>query len=90
MSSFLLCVILRPPLLSLLTLRHIKEAIAATHLKLTSSQLTRIEKVLKESIGPVGEVYEIERLSTGKHASIMHYNLNQLHQPLHLEELCHR
>ena len=72
------------------TLRHLKEAIAATHLKLTSTQLTQIDQVLEESVGPAGKVYEIERHSTGKHASIMRYNLNQLHQPAHLEELCRR
>ena len=67
-----------------------KEATAASHLKLTPAQLARIGEVLEDSAGPAGEVYALERLSTGKHAAIMRYNLNQLHQSSHLEELCHR
>ena len=62
----------------------------ACHLKLSSKDLSTINDVLSKSEGVAGEVYELERCMTGCHGSIMKYNLNQVNQASHLEELCER
>ena len=62
----------------------------ACHLKLSSEDLSAINDVLSKSEGVAGEVYELERCMTGCHGSIMKYNLNQVNQASHLEELCER
>ena len=63
---------------------------AACHLKLTSDDLSAINNVLSKSEGVGGQVYGLERCMTGRHGSIMKYNLNQVNQASHLEELCER
>ena len=62
----------------------------ACHLKLNSEDLSAIDSVLSISDGVPGQVYELERCITGRHGSIMKYNLNQVNEALHLEELCER
>lgn len=62
----------------------------ACHLKLTSEDLSAINDVVSKSRGVAGQVYGLERCMGGRHANIMKYNLNQINQASHLEELCER
>jgi aryl-alcohol dehydrogenase-like predicted oxidoreductase len=43
---------------------------------LSGDDHSRIAAILAESRGPLGDVYTLERDRTGRHGSIMHYNLN--------------
>ena len=45
--------------------------------KLSEIDLMKINSLLSESKGPNGPFYELERDKTGKHGSIMKYNLNE-------------
>lgn len=63
---------------------------AACHLRLNSEDFGAINDVLSKSEGVAGQVYGLERCMTGRHGSIMKYNLNQVNQASHLEELCER
>ncbi|MBL0371987.1 aldo/keto reductase [Rhizobium sp. KVB221] len=45
-------------------------------MELTAEDRARIEAVIARSTGPEGDVYTLERDRTGRHGSIMHYNLN--------------
>ncbi|TLF44354.1 aldo/keto reductase [Maribacter aurantiacus] len=44
---------------------------------LTQHDLVKIEAIVSRSKGPNGPFYELERDKTGKHGSIMKYNLNE-------------
>lgn len=44
---------------------------------LDASDLNQIEAIVSQSKGPNGPFYELERDKTGKHGSIMKYNLNE-------------
>lgn len=44
---------------------------------LNASDLNKIEAIIAKSNGPKGPFYELERDKTGKHGSIMKYNLNE-------------
>ena len=44
---------------------------------LTASDLNKINIIVAQSNGPTGAFYELERDKTGKHGSIMKYNLNE-------------
>lgn len=44
--------------------------------RLTTEDISQIQKVIDLSDGPIGPFYELERDKTGKHGSIMKYNLN--------------
>jgi len=61
----------------------------ACYLRLTALDLGAIEQVLSRS-GVSGGVYELERRRSGSHGRIMKYNLNQVNQAAHLEEICER
>ena len=43
---------------------------------LTDTDKVDIEAVLARRTGPLGDIYTLERDRTGRHGSIMHYNLN--------------
>ncbi len=43
---------------------------------LSDAELAAIQAVIDRSSGPEGDVYTLERDRTGRHGSIMHYNLN--------------
>jgi aryl-alcohol dehydrogenase-like predicted oxidoreductase len=43
---------------------------------LTSEDRRQIAAIIAERKGPLGDVYTLERDRTGRHGSIMHYNLN--------------
>ena len=70
--------------------RHVRSTIASSALKLTAQDISEIESVLVKATGPSGSIYELEREVSGPHGRIMKYNLNQINQGSHLEELCHR
>ena len=70
--------------------RHIQSIAASTTLKLTVQDVAEIDTILVRAKGPSGSVYELEREFKGPHGRIMKYNLNQINQGAHLEELCHR
>lgn len=56
---------------------HLDATIAATQLVLTEGERTKLAALLGESVGPVGDVYTLERERGGRHAAIMKYNLNE-------------
>lgn len=70
--------------------RYLQSTVAAAAFALEPADVAEIESVLVLSTGPGGSVYGLERGMAGPHASIMKYNLSQLNQAAHLEELCHR
>jgi aryl-alcohol dehydrogenase-like predicted oxidoreductase len=43
---------------------------------LTSEDIAAIDAIIDRSGGPEGDIYTLERDRTGRHGSIMHYNLN--------------
>ncbi|MDL2407155.1 aldo/keto reductase [Rhizobium calliandrae] len=43
---------------------------------LTAEDRSQIAAIIAQSNGPLGDVYALERDRTGRHGSIMHYNLN--------------
>lgn len=43
---------------------------------LSAEDIGEIEAIIAQSRGPLGDVYTLERDRTGRHGSIMHYNLN--------------
>jgi hypothetical protein len=45
-------------------------------LVLSPEDVGEIGAIIAESKGPLGDVYTLERDRTGRHGSIMHYNLN--------------
>jgi aryl-alcohol dehydrogenase-like predicted oxidoreductase len=49
---------------------------AIMDLELTAKDRAEIAAIIKESRGPLGDVYTLERDRAGRHGSIMHYNLN--------------
>jgi aryl-alcohol dehydrogenase-like predicted oxidoreductase len=57
---------------------HLAENVALGRLRLQPRDLVEIEAVLARSHGPSGDVYTLERDRTGRHGSIMRYDLNTL------------
>lgn len=53
------------------------ETLAVFDLALDSSDRERIDDILRDSTGPSGDIYDLERDRTGRHGTIMKYNLNQ-------------
>ncbi len=76
--------------LSISACSHLKSTVLSAMLKLTDEDLTDIQSVLERAKGPSGEVYGLERESEGVHSRIMRYNLSQVNQGAHLEELTRR
>lgn len=70
--------------------RHLQNVNAAIALQLTEQDLFDTEAVVAKARGPIGPVFGLERDFGGPHGKIMKYNLNQINQGAHLEELCHR
>ena len=56
--------------------RHLAENIEMFDLTLTDQDLAEIEAVRNKRQGPEGDGYDLERDKSGRHGSIMHYNLN--------------
>ncbi len=53
------------------------ETLAVFDLVLDATDRDRIDDVLRDGTGPSGDVYDLERDRTGRHGTIMKYNLNQ-------------
>jgi aryl-alcohol dehydrogenase-like predicted oxidoreductase len=58
--------------------KHLAENLALGRLRLEPRDLAEISAVLAESRGPGGDVFSLERDRTGRHGSIMRYDLNKL------------
>ena len=56
---------------------HLPAASSALGLQLEQQDRDAIASVQADSQGPDGEVYELERLKGGVHASLMKYTLNR-------------
>ena len=56
---------------------HLERLRKVNRFTLTSEDLDRINQIIAHSSGPKGPFYELERDKTGKHGSIMKYNLNE-------------
>ena len=70
--------------------RYLKETVASGFLTLNEQDLAEIGCVLAKARFPSGPVYGLERDPIGPHGRIMRYNLNQVNEGQHLEELCRR
>ena len=55
---------------------HLAHNVAAASLPLTAEDRAAVEAVASRRLGPVGDVYELERDRDGRHGSIMKYNLS--------------
>jgi aryl-alcohol dehydrogenase-like predicted oxidoreductase len=56
--------------------RHLSAIDAAMSLTLTGADREAIAAIHAEAPGPLGDVYDLERIKGGVHASIMRYTLN--------------
>ena len=56
---------------------HLAENVAISDLDLSAGDLADIEAVLSQARPLDGDVYSLERDRTGRHGSIMKYNLNK-------------
>jgi aryl-alcohol dehydrogenase-like predicted oxidoreductase len=56
---------------------HLESLQKISSFSLDADDLARIESIISQSEGPNGPFYELERDKTGKHGSIMKYNLNE-------------
>ncbi len=61
--------------------RHLDQVIQPCSLALDAGDRAAIARVHAESLGPSGEVYALERVKGGPHASVMQYTLNR--EPRH-------
>ena len=55
---------------------HVEANAAVGALRLTAEDHTALRAVLAQRTGPQGDTYTLERDRTGRHGSIMKYNLN--------------
>ncbi len=55
---------------------HLANTIAATTISLTADDDAELQELLATATGPLGDVYALERDKSGRHGSIMRYNLN--------------
>ncbi len=58
--------------------RHLAQAVHASRLVLSSRDHAEIAQLQAASSGPTGEVYGLERVKDGPHASVMRYTLNRM------------
>jgi aryl-alcohol dehydrogenase-like predicted oxidoreductase len=56
---------------------HLADTLALMTLHLDADDLDRLDRVLARARGPLGDVYDLERVKGGPHAAIMKYNLNR-------------
>jgi aryl-alcohol dehydrogenase-like predicted oxidoreductase len=56
---------------------HLPATLAALNLELDAEDLQQIEAITRQSKGPTGDTYSLERVKGARHASIMKYNLNE-------------
>lgn len=55
---------------------HVQQNARIAEIDLSQQDMAELDRVVAESRGPNGDIYELERDRTGRHGSIMHYNLN--------------
>ena len=55
---------------------HLPATVASAALALTVNDREALAAITAETTGPLGDVYNLEREKSGRHASIMRYNLN--------------
>jgi aryl-alcohol dehydrogenase-like predicted oxidoreductase len=58
--------------------RHLDQVIQSAALELDAEDHDQIARLQADSAGPVGDVYHLERVKGGPHASIMRYGLNRM------------
>lgn len=58
--------------------KHIDENLKLFEFQLRQEDHEAIERVIHQRQGPIGDVFDIERIKDGPHGSIMRYNLNQI------------
>ena len=58
--------------------KHVDENIKLFEFQLRQQDYEAIENIISQRKGPVGDVFDIERIKDGPHGSIMRYNLNQI------------
>jgi aryl-alcohol dehydrogenase-like predicted oxidoreductase len=58
------------------TTHHLAENLRAFEIQLDEHDRTAIQKILSQRTGPMGDVFDLERIKEGPHGSIMKYNLN--------------
>ena len=56
---------------------HLAKLLKLSRFSLSENDIARIGRLLGQSEGPAGPVYELERDKNGPHGSIMKYNLNE-------------
>jgi aryl-alcohol dehydrogenase-like predicted oxidoreductase len=56
---------------------HLRDTLAVFSLKLESEDHAMLDPLLAKNPGPVGDTYTLERDKTGRHGSIMKYDLNK-------------
>ena len=57
--------------------KHLERLTKLDTFRLSAIDLDKIDSIIAQSKGPNGPFYELERDKTGKHGSIMKYNLNE-------------
>ncbi len=57
--------------------RHLDQVVQASTLALGSDDHAEIARLQAASSGPSGDVYQLERVKGGPHASVMRYSLNR-------------
>jgi aryl-alcohol dehydrogenase-like predicted oxidoreductase len=57
--------------------RHLDQLRAVDTLRLDDTDRARIQAIQARGVGPAGDVYGLERVKGGRHASIMRYTLNR-------------
>jgi aryl-alcohol dehydrogenase-like predicted oxidoreductase len=55
---------------------HLSATLGALSLALSPDDHDRLQRIVNAAPGPLGDVYALEREKSGRHASIMRYNLN--------------
>ena len=56
---------------------HLADTMRLFDFELDEEDLSAIRKLTDKATGPTGDVYSLERMKGGKHATIMKYNLNR-------------
>ena len=57
--------------------RHLPDTLRLFDFALDTEDLAAIQQVVDRAAGPVSNVYGVERVKGGKHATIMKYNLSK-------------
>jgi aryl-alcohol dehydrogenase-like predicted oxidoreductase len=58
--------------------RHLPDTLRLFNFALDEEDLGTIQQATRQAQGPVGDIYSVERVKGGSHASIMKYNLGRV------------